>query len=143
MNLSKGIEPIIAVVILIAVTLVIAIGVIGWIMGWWGTLGSTESLQFYPDSYISVTDTPSKLYLHVKNTGSAAAVIYKIEISGIETLTETTMFNGNNVKDGVIPAGTEDTLTIELEEDYTAGTNYLVKIYTKAGNVYSITVQAK
>ncbi len=143
MNLSKGIEPIIAVVILIAVTLVIAIGVIGWIMGWWGTLGSTESLQFYPDSYINVTDTPSKLYLHVKNTGSAAAVIYKIEISGIETLTETTMFDGNNVADGVIPAGTEDTLTIELEEDYTAGTNYLVKIYTKAGNVYSITVQAK
>ena len=143
MNLSKGIEPIIAVVILIAVTLVIAIGVIGWIMGWWGTLGSTESLQFYPDSYISVTDTSSNLYLHVKNTGSAAAVIYKIEISGIETLTETAMFNGNNVKDGVIPAGTEDTLTIELEEDYTAGTNYLVKIYTKAGNVYSITVQAK
>jgi len=134
MNLSKGIEPIIAVVILIAVTLVIAIGVIGWIMGWWGTLGATENLQFYPDSYINVTDTPSKLYLHVKNTGSAAAVIYKIEISGIETLT---------VTDGVIPAGTEDTLTIELEKDYTAGTNYLVKIYTKAGNVYSITVQAK
>jgi len=52
MNLSKGIEPIIAVVILIAVTLVIAIGVIGWIMGWWGTLGSTENLQFYPDSYM-------------------------------------------------------------------------------------------
>jgi flagellin-like protein len=32
----RGIEPIIAVVILVAVTLVIAIGVIGWLMGWWG-----------------------------------------------------------------------------------------------------------
>jgi flagellin-like protein len=87
MNLSKGIEPIIAVVILIAVTLVIAIGVIGWIMGWWGTLGSTEQLQFYPDSYINATTDSEKLYLHVKNTGSASAVIYKIEISGVEPLT--------------------------------------------------------
>jgi flagellin-like protein len=30
----SGIEPIIAVVILVAITLVIAIGAIGWLMGW-------------------------------------------------------------------------------------------------------------
>jgi flagellin-like protein len=133
MNLSKGIEPIIAVVILIAVTLVIAIGVIGWIMGWWGTLGSTEQLQFYPDSYINATTDSEKLYLHVKNTGSASAVIYKIEISGVGTVTY----------DDTISAGAEKTLEISLSGTYTPGANYLVKIYTKAGNVYSVTVQAK
>jgi len=36
MKLNKAISPILATVILIAVTLVIAIGVIGWIMGIWG-----------------------------------------------------------------------------------------------------------
>ena len=143
--LKRGIEPIIAVVILVAITLVIAIGVIGWIMGWWGTFGATESLQFYPDSYISVTD--NKLYLHLKNTGSAAAVIYKIEISGVETLTTTTQFSGTSpttVAGGTIPPGTEVVLEIPVSKDkYTSGANYLVKIYTRAGNVYSVTVQAK
>ena len=140
-RLYKGIEPIIAVVILVAITLVIAIGVIGWIMGWWGTFGATESLQFYPDSYIDVNN--GKLYLHLKNTGSAAAVIYKIEISGVETSTNTGDFDGSTVKDGTVGAGVEDTLTISLTKTYIAGTNYLVKIYTRAGNVYSVTVQAK
>jgi len=80
-RLYRGIEPIIAVVILVAITLVIAIGVIGWIMGWWGTFGATESLQFYPDSYIQGSQ---HVYLHLKNTGSASAVIYKVEVSGLE-----------------------------------------------------------
>jgi hypothetical protein len=137
----SGIEPIIAVVILVAVTLVIAIGVIGWIMGWWGTFGATESLQFYPDSYIDVAN--KQLFLHLKNTGSASAVIYKIEISGVETLTDTAGFNGGTVKSGTVGPGTEDILTIQLGQTYTAGANYLVKIYTRAGNVYSVTVQAK
>jgi flagellin-like protein len=137
----RGIEPIIAVVILVAVTLVIAIGVIGWIMGWWGTFGATESLQFYPDSYIDVSGP--KLYLHLKNTGSASAVIYKIEISGVEPLTNTADFTGSTVQGGTVGPGAEDTLTIPLTKTYTAGANYLVKIYTKAGNVYSVTVQAK
>jgi len=137
----RGIEPIIAVVILVAVTLVIAIGVIGWIMGWWGTFGATESLQFYPDSYIDVSG--QKLYLHLKNTGSASAVIYKIEISGVETRTETDRFTGGVVTGGTVGPGTEAILTIQLDQTYTAGANYLVKIYTRAGNVYSVTVQAK
>jgi len=138
----RGIEPIIAVVILVAVTLVIAIGVIGWIMGWWGTFGATESLQFFPDSYIDVAN--NQLLLHLKNTGSASAVIYKIEISGVETLTETGKFTGGVVTGGTVGPGTEAILTIPISQGkYTAGANYLVKIYTRAGNVYSITIQAK
>ena len=146
-RLSRGIEPIIAVVILVAVTLVIAIGVIGWIMGWWGTFGATESLQFYPDSYINATS--NVLVLHVKNTGSASAVIYKIEVAGIGTVTGAitttgsvtgTIITGTEVTVG---PGAEGTLVATLPANALAGANYLVKIYTRAGNVYSVTVQAK
>jgi len=131
--LKRGIEPIIAVVILVAVTLVIAIGVIGWIMGWWGTFGATESLQFYPDSYINATTSPT-LYLHVKNSGSASAVIYKVEIPGVTTISTTTV---------TVTPGNETTLKLTFSGTVTAGANYLVKIYTRAGNVYSVTVQAR
>ncbi|MEM4481758.1 MAG: archaellin/type IV pilin N-terminal domain-containing protein [Desulfurococcaceae archaeon] len=129
----KGIEPIIAVVILVAVTLVIAIGVVGWIMGWWGTVGATESLRIYPDSSIIAGENPT-LELHIKNEGSATSVIYKIEIVGIETYTDTT----------TIPAGQETTITATLTSTgYSAGTNYFIKVYTRAGNVVSTTVQAR
>jgi len=123
MKTMRGIEPIIAVVILVAVTLVIAIGVIGWIMGWWGTMGATESLQIYPDSYIDATNaTNATLYIYVKNTGSASAVVYKVEIVGVHTasFTET------------ISPGSEKTITVTGLK-VVPGTNYAVKIYTKAG----------
>lgn len=138
----KGIEPIIAVVILVAVTLVIAIGVIGWIMGWWGTFGATESIRVYPDSYI----TNDMLYLHIKNEGSAAAVIYKIEVSGLGTanITDT---NGTLDKpsDGEVKVdpGAEGWIECSLGTAAVAGTRYQVTIYTRAGNVISATVQAK
>jgi len=145
-RLSRGIEPIIAVVILVAVTLVIAIGVIGWIMGWWGTFGATESLQFYPDSYIR----GNQLYLHLKNTGSASAVIYKIEVAGIGTVTGTITTTGTPAgtitisgTEVTVGPGAEGTLVATLPNGALAGANYLVRIYTRAGNVYSVTVQAR
>jgi flagellin-like protein len=135
--LRKGIEPIIAVVILVAVTLVIAIGVVGWIMGWWGTLGATESLQFYPDSYIQIGAGQNTLILHVKNSGSASAVIYKVEITGVATITTP----GTDV--ATLAPGQETEIRLPFTETVTAGANYLVRVYTRAGNVYSVTVQAK
>ena len=130
----RGIEPIIAVVILVAVTLVIAIGVIGWIMGWWGTMGAVESLQIYPDSYINTTS--KTLVLHIKNTGSATAVIYKVEIVGVGTAT------WDQTDKSLSPGEEETAWTLSFSGSVTAGTNYQVKIYTKAGNVYSATVKA-
>jgi hypothetical protein len=115
-------------------------------MGWWGTLGATEQLQFYPDSYLASDGT---LYLHVKNTGSASAVIYKIEVLGIGTASDldvtsvtgtvSTTAGGTEVTMG---PGAEATITGSVGSPV-AGAKYQVKVYTKAGNVYSITVEAK
>jgi flagellin-like protein len=59
----RGIEPIIAVVILVAVTLVIAVGVIGWLMGWWGGMGQVESLVIHPDSKLHALGDRAELLL--------------------------------------------------------------------------------
>jgi hypothetical protein len=128
-----GIEPIIAVVILVAVTLVVAIGVISWLMGWWGSMGATESLQIYPDSYIEVGN-PNKLYLHIKNTGTATAVIFKVEIVGVGTV---------EPGDTPLTPGQEDTLQLQFSNTVTPGVNYQVKVYTKSGGVYPTVVKAK
>lgn len=132
MKVRSGISPVLATVIIIAVTLVIAIGVIGWIMGIWGSFGTTESLQVFPDSYISASG-PS-LSLHIKNTGTASAVIYKVEVVGVESVATTI----------TVSPGQDTSLTITLTSTtYTAGTYYTVKIYTQAGNVYTAQVRAQ
>jgi hypothetical protein len=84
----------------------------------------------------------SKLYdngsvtLHIINKGSAAAVVYKVEIVGVGTLslTETTLNPG---ADATIVASNTTTINI------VAGTSYNIKIYTKAGNTYQITLVAE
>jgi len=95
-------------------------------------MGAVESLQIYPDSYINTTN--NTLVLHIKNTGSATAVIYKVEIVGLGTVSLGT--------DASLTPGNETTLELSHGYKVTAGTNYQVKIYTKAGNVYSATVKA-
>ena len=129
--LRRGIEPIIAVVILVAVTLVIAIGVIGWIMGWWGALGTTENLQLMPDSKLYDDGT---VILHVVNKGSAAAVVYKVEIVGL----------GSQSIEATLTPGNDTTISASIgASKITAGTSYNIKIYTKAGNTYQITLVAE
>jgi len=128
----RGIEPIIAVVILVAVTLVIAIGVIGWIMGWWGTLGTTESLQLMPDSKLYDDGT---VILHVVNKGSATAVVYKVEIVGLGSKT---------IDERTLTPGADTTITANnVASGLVAGASYNIKIYTKAGNTYQITLVAE
>uniref|UniRef100_A0A7C2ZL51 Type IV pilin n=1 Tax=Ignisphaera aggregans TaxID=334771 RepID=A0A7C2ZL51_9CREN len=154
-KLYKGIEPIIAVVILVAVTLVIAIGVIGWIMGWWGSMGATEQLQLYADSNLTVSSGGSgTLELRVANKGSASAVIYKVEIVGtactVEISDDTPKNTGIDVDDkrgGVtVPPGTDGIIIYDIRGDncnLIPGSVYQIKVYTKAGNVYPLTLTAQ
>jgi flagellin-like protein len=130
MKLNKAISPILATVILIAVTLVIAIGVIGWIMGIWGTFGSTETLQIMPDSKLYADGTVS---LSVKNSGTASAVVYKVEVVGV----------GSNTTNVTIVPGDTVTVAAIVRGTYTPGAKYQVKIYTEAGNVYSVVLTAE
>ena len=120
-------------------------------MGWWGTFGATESLQFYPDSFINASSQsqPKYLVLHLKNTGSASAVIYKVEISGLGTVTTkfasatTYITTTSTLTEVTVGPGTEVYVVVSVPGTPIAGANYLVKVYTRAGNVYSVTVQAK
>lgn len=131
MKARKGISPVLATVIIIAVTLVIAVGVIGWIMGIWGSQGSTEVLRVYPDTYIDTAN--GQLVLHVKNDGTASAVIYKIEIVGVETVNQQL----------TITPGSDTTTQIALTGSYTPGASYTLKLYTEAGNVYTANIRAE
>lgn len=153
--MMRGISPVIATVIILAVTVAIAVAVIGWITGLWGSLtGGTEQLQIYPDSYINATGNFA--IIHVRNTGSADATITKIEIEGIgsfgsdkfDVYTNEEDAVGDAIKvnltadNDVVKAGEEAWIAIVNVTGATAGSSYNVKIYTANGNVFPAIVKA-
>jgi hypothetical protein len=102
-------------------------------MGWWGAIGATESLIVYADSKLQTDGT---VKLHITNKGSASAVIYKVEIVGVgESSTVTSLTPGEDTEFSV-------KITITGGE-IVAGSRYVVKVYTKAGNVYQVTLTAE
>jgi len=154
MKLSRGIEPIIATIIIVAVTLVIAIAVIGWIMGWWGALtGGQEMVQVFADShlYVSADGKTATAEIHVANKGGATATIYKVEIAGTDCKAETGDFDTKNLsKDSasniVVSPGIDGTFTASISctsSSLTPGATYNVKIYTKGGSTLSINLVAE
>ena len=149
----RGISPVIATVIILAVTIAIAVAVIGWITGLFGaTTSGTEQLQIYPDSYIN--GTAKTLHLHIVNKGSDIT-IYKIttckeeitsftySLASSDIIPTTTTANATNANSIVVGAGFDGWLNVNLTKTYTAGTNCEVKVYTKAGNVFTALVNVK
>lgn len=123
----RGISPVIATVIIVAVAIAISIAVAGWLFGLWGSFGTTEQLTVMPDTTLTKgTDGTYTLSLHIKNTGSKSAVITKVEVVGLDTVaTEVTLAQG-----------ADTTIDITLNKAATAGTQYLIKVYTDSGGVY-------
>jgi len=130
----RGISPVIATVILIAVTLAIGIAVAAWLMGVWGGLGGGEQLRIYPESTLTVSSDQATLELVVKNEGSRDVVIRSVTVAGYPCT--------GDVKK-TVGVGKTETLTCTVDAQLAAGANYEVKVYTEGGSVFTITLIAR
>jgi flagellin-like protein len=129
----KAISPIIATVILIAVTLAIGVAIAAWIMGIWGGMGGTESLKILPNSTLTVNNDRVTLQLTIKNEGSRDAKIVGVEVMVGAGACKLTPDN----KLSIIRAGAMVTGTTEGTcSGLTPGASYAVRVITEAGNVY-------
>jgi len=133
----RGISPVIATVILIAVTLAIGIAVAAWLMGVWGGLGGGEQLRIFPESTLTVSSDQSTLKLVVKNEGSRDVVIRSVTVAGYPC----SIVDTQNKTIGV---GAEKILRCNVDgAQLAAGASYEVKVYTEGGSVFSITLVAR
>ena len=135
--MKKGISPVIATVILVAVALVLAVALAGWVMGIWGGLGSTEALQI--SGYINKTvATGAYLNATIINKGTAQA-----NITSIVLVDETGKAVPTTVTGGIIvtPGGTNTTgsgYDVSFSATVAVGRTYVVRFYTSSGNVYEV-----
>jgi len=142
---QRAISPIIATVILVAVTIALAVGVALWFSGIIGGAGSHEQLLILPDGYI-VNSTETKVYIHVRNSGSVDSQIISIKVGNM-----TAPLTGNNVVTTfntannyiIVPAGKDGWININFTNyPFIPGTSYKVTIVTAAGNSYIQELQA-
>ena len=119
---KKALSPVVAAIILIAVTVAVSIAVAAW-MGalTFGFMGGSEQVkivgvQFYNATHIKVT---------VQNAGTSAVVITSAKVNDQVI----------DITDETLNAGSQTTITFAYT--WTAGQSYNIGVVTKAGNVFT------
>ncbi len=135
--MRRGISPVIATVILIAVTLVLAVALAGWAMGVWSGVGSTEALQI--SGVISKVGNYVWVNATIINKGTAPANITKVVMydQAGKQLTNTS-------PNAIVMQG--QTLTQDFTMSPPTGATgqvavgqvYEVRFYTSSGNEYVV-----
>ncbi len=122
---KKALSPVVAAIILIAVTVAVSIAVAAW-MGalTFGFMGGSEQVKIVGVQFLS----GNQIKVTVQNAGTSAVVIVSAKVND-EVIAATTP------EDPTIDAGEQETITFDY--NWTAGNSYNVGVVTKAGNVFT------
>jgi flagellin-like protein len=121
----KALSPVVASIILIAVTVAVSIAVAAWMGALTFTFTATEQLQIIQVEFI----TGGKVNVTLQNTGTSPITITEIHISGGATpsgdlLSIDVTISANSQKE------------VQVSYQWTAGSNYQVRVVTSKGNQY-------
>lgn len=117
--------------ILVAVTLVIAIAIVGWLMGLWPSMaGGTPNIKV---TNIRMFNNGT-LYVYIKNEGSGSDKFLKAEliVGGVSVATANSIeLENTSAESNVIPAGYSGWGKIDfgLGMDLDAGSKVQVRLY--------------
>ena len=129
---KKALSPVVAAIILIAVTVAVSIAVAAWMGALsFGFMG-TEQLTFTGYEWASPGDTTVPwITITVKNTGSADLSIAEIRVDGTTS--------GVTVDKSLpysLPKGQSVTFNITITGGFTRGTAYEFTVLTSKGNLF-------
>jgi len=136
---KKAISPLIATIILIAVTIAIAVIVVAWIYGIFGsTAGPTEKLQIFQDARLVNKSSGVVFNVTVKNIGTSSVSIQKVYIKEVPVCSKDNPLS--NLQPGAVARLDVDFGTSCSVEP---GITYTVVILTGGGQAYSVPVTAE
>ena len=131
---KKGVSPVIAVLLMIAIAVAAAILVYVWSMGLIGTLttggGAQTREQVIIDAYS--WNATGNIILYTRNVGSSEVVLDAVYVGGSVASTDmgtTLPVQGPVTEVTVTPTGS-----------YTSGVAYTVKAITKTGGVFTFSL---
>ena len=127
----KALSPVVAAIILIAVTVAVSIAVAAWMGALTFTFMQTEELKI-----VSRTWGASNAYidLTVRNTGTASLTLSGAEVNNAAAPTHNAT--------GSLAANAQTVVRITPSSAFTSGQKYEFAILTSAGNRYTYTATA-
>ncbi|MBS7614548.1 type IV pilin [Candidatus Bathyarchaeota archaeon] len=156
---KRALSPVIATVILISVTIVVAVSVAYWMGAIAGGYTSFEQIEL-PSIYAKWQQSTSdwNITIELKNSGSADATVDNIYVNGIPlkdydsgivvlqydtiTLDNSTGLASISIK---VSKGSSKTIYLTLDESeddgFTSGTRIEIKVHTAAGKDYPTSVK--
>ena len=126
---AKALSPVVASIILIAVTVAVSIAVAAWMGALTiGFMGGSEQVEIRSISFA----TAGQVALTVKNTGTSAVTIQEMWVNNVDVSANTTSTTALPVS---IAANALKTFTI-TSYNWVAGDNYQFKLVTAKGNPF-------
>jgi len=144
----KAVSPLIATIILIAVTIAIAAIVIAWVYGIFGTTtGTGEKLQIFADARLIIEQNKVNFTVTAKNIGTSVVTIQNVYIKENATCTNPSITVGFE-KNKPLQPGDVKTISAEfIKSDASCslqpGITYTVVIVTGGGQAYNVPVTAE
>jgi flagellin-like protein len=150
----RAVSPVIATVILVAVTITVAVAVSYWMSGITGQYTSFEKVEIQTAICTYTVGTPDywQIIVTLKNSGTKAATLTHIFVNEIE-VNCTTVFEQDKGISGTVNAtntlpilsGASDTITVWIEDvtavTLSSGTTINIKIHSASGMDYIKLVQ--
>ena len=132
---KKALSPVVASIILIAVTVAVSLAVAVWMGSLTTGQMQTEKLQILDVRY---DKNNNKVYIDVTNTGSATSTVTDIRIDGVSYKD-----NASPTLPHDITKGTTETFTLAFTSwPFTSGVNYEFTLLTAKGNVVGPYIKA-
>ena len=123
---AKALSPVVASIILIAVTVAVSIAVAAWM----GAL----TVGFMGSSSLNINDasfpSANQIILAVKNTGTKTVTVASIKVNNVAVTTWTTDATGGSTS--LAPG---DNFNVTLTQAWTAGNPYKFDLYDGSGQV--------
>jgi flagellin-like protein len=142
---KRGISPVVATVILVAVTIVVAVAVAYWMGGLTSIYTRFEKLEI-TSIYAEYLDSKWNITIALKNTGTADATIDNILLNGKPYTT----YNNVSISSTIpisVKVGQSTTITISILEKssvsswpFQHGVSVEVRLHSAAGQEYPKTV---
>ena len=138
----KALSPVVAAIILIAVTVAVSIAVAAWMGALTFTFMQTEELKVLSAAYESAAP-PTYVDLSIKNTGSASLTMDSVQVNNADETDFDWVAGGTNQTSAqAVAAGVGYTVRIWKSTGFSSGTKYEFAILTAQGNKYNYVTTA-
>ena len=129
---KKALSPVVASIILIAVTVAVSIAVAAWM----GAL----SVGFMQTEQLSITSVQflpggTSLNATVSNTGTTAVKIDQVWVNGLQRTATYELSNGTDITDSTVPANAKGVI-IQIACNWSSGDSYQIKLVSSKGTSF-------